>query len=345
MAASEAAAAKKVLWEFSASDMGYSFGAPMAVKTAQYGWVIALTSGYNNGGSGHLYLLNPKTGALLKKMSTPTASNGLTHASAYVASYADYTADAIYAGDLNGQLWRFDLKNTDGGAALLATLAGPGGQPQPITAAPQIAVYPATSQRYVMAGTGKLLDTGDIKSTQVQSFYVIADGNANAFGAARALTRADLARQTDLSAPVDMGGRSGWYTDLNGSNTNYIGPNNAPATTSATGERVLTMAAAYSGMVAFSTMLMTPDPCLPTVGNIYAIDFGTGQTVVANNVPYLPQASFITDLSFVAPAASGSGVQLLGGNREGDVFTIPLKEASGAATRIINWRRAPVSGK
>jgi hypothetical protein len=67
-----------VKWEFTDATMGYSYGAPMVVKTEKYGWVVILTSGYNNSdGKGYLYIVDPRTGALLEKMGTPTASSGL----------------------------------------------------------------------------------------------------------------------------------------------------------------------------------------------------------------------------------------------------------------------------
>lgn len=54
----------KVLWEISNTtsgfeNMGYSYGVPVMVKTAKYGWTLILTSGYNNtDGQGYLYLVN-----------------------------------------------------------------------------------------------------------------------------------------------------------------------------------------------------------------------------------------------------------------------------------------------
>ncbi|REN18389.1 hypothetical protein DSI41_12680, partial [Mycobacterium tuberculosis] len=41
----EAAVAAQVKWEFSDTTMGYSYGAPIVVKTKKYGWVVMLTSG------------------------------------------------------------------------------------------------------------------------------------------------------------------------------------------------------------------------------------------------------------------------------------------------------------
>jgi type IV pilus assembly protein PilY1 len=132
---SESAVAGNVLWEFTDSTMGYSFGTPVVVKTAQYGWVVVLTSGYDNSdGYGYLYLLNPANGALLQKIKTPNPSSGLAQASAYVQNYTDYTADSVYVGDLNGQLWRFDLTAATGtypAPTQIASLTDGSGNPHP----------------------------------------------------------------------------------------------------------------------------------------------------------------------------------------------------------------------
>ncbi|MGE0801500.1 MAG: pilus assembly protein, partial [Lautropia sp.] len=75
---SESAVAGKVLWEFSHPTMGFSFGEPQIVKTRRWGWVVLLTSGYNNTaangstgtGGGYLYVVDIKTGALLQLIAT-----------------------------------------------------------------------------------------------------------------------------------------------------------------------------------------------------------------------------------------------------------------------------------
>ena len=116
---SETAVAGKVLWEFTDPTMGYTFGTPVVVKTRKYGWVVVLTSGYNNsGGAGlsYLYFVNPRNGQLLEKVATASASDGMAQAAAYVQDFSDNTADAVYAGDLNGQMWRF-VVTAAGGAS------------------------------------------------------------------------------------------------------------------------------------------------------------------------------------------------------------------------------------
>ena len=70
--------------------------------------------------------------------------------------YTDDTADSIYVGDLNGQLWRFNLTAASGTypvPTLLATLADSSGNAQPVTTAPLIEIHPTTRDRYVMVGT------------------------------------------------------------------------------------------------------------------------------------------------------------------------------------------------
>ena len=138
--------------------MGYSYGEPIIVKTTAKGWVVVVTSGYNNGmnsgdsgcdGLGHLYVLNPKTGDLIKDIpttgctTTPTSSPcGLAEISAYVAnSDVDNTVDYVYGGDLYGNVWRFDLtgsKSNGWGVSNFATLKDATGATQPITAAPEL---------------------------------------------------------------------------------------------------------------------------------------------------------------------------------------------------------------
>jgi type IV pilus assembly protein PilY1 len=354
MAASEDATASKVLWEFpapamgKAAAMGYSYGAPIIVKTAKHGWVVALTSGYDNAdGYGHLFLVNPKTGALLEDIKTPGPSNGLAQASAFIADYTNYQADAIYAGDLDGQLWRFDLTSLDAPpqATLLARLTDPTGAAQPVTTWPLIEIDPTTNRRFVLVGTGRLLDASDAVSTQVQDFYAIIDGSTNAFKAvATPITRADLTPLTDVTAPpATITG--GWYLDLGkNANTNYIPSGaNTQASASATGERVVAQTlSAYSGIITFSTDLMTTDACIPAVSNAYAIYFGSGKTAFANGAAYLPETNHVTTTRVVVTA--GGKMQWLVGKSNGDIDSGDLPSVQSGGVRLLNWRSVPVTG-
>jgi type IV pilus assembly protein PilY1 len=359
----ESAVASKVLWEFTDSaTMGYSYGVPVVVKTIKYGWVAILTSGYNSpdpGGFGYIYFVNPRTGALLEKVKTPTASNGLTQASAFVKDFSDETTDSVYVGDLQGQVWRFDLTeplpaNPYPPPVLLATVTSPtDGLPQPITTAPLIEIHPITRKRYVMFGTGVLLAVPDLPSTQEQSFYAIIDGTASGFNPISApITRANLTAVTsaqiggtttagvvsaptpNLLSPTSLG----WYTDLG---------RDIPAPPgSGIGWRVLLNPQAFNGVVTFATSLTTAtDPCSPQGSSrVYAIDYATVDSVLQPSIAGNAVPSF--DLYTVAAInlrfAGANGVpEIVVGFTNGLPEKVPANLTNTLATRILNWREIP----
>jgi type IV pilus assembly protein PilY1 len=70
--------APKALWEYTDTNMGYTFGNPEIAKLKDGTWVVMVTSGYNNlspgDGIGRLYVLNAYTGALIRTISTGVGS-------------------------------------------------------------------------------------------------------------------------------------------------------------------------------------------------------------------------------------------------------------------------------
>ncbi len=141
----EAAVAKKVVWEFSDPDMGYSYGKPVITKThnKKWGnkWVVLIPAGYNNAsGEGKVFFVDAATGALLKTMSTGAGSaatpSGLAHLAGYTLDYRNQMTEQIYAGDLLGNFWRFDIADPDDATwsvTQVATLTDAGGKGQPVT--------------------------------------------------------------------------------------------------------------------------------------------------------------------------------------------------------------------
>jgi len=342
----EAAVAGDVKWEFTYATMGYSFGAPVVVKTAQWGWVVALTSGYDNSdGYGHLYLVNPANGALIQDIKTPSPSIGLTQASAYVKDYSDDTADSIYVGDLNGQLWRFNLTATTGqypAPTLLATLKDAANNAQPITTAPLIEISPVTLYRYVLVGTGQLLSTTDITSSNGQTFYAIIDGTEGSFNTvATPITRSNLVAVTNATVTTGVtvpSTSSGWYLDLGSS--------------AGIAWRVVTNPVAYNGVVAFSALLTSGTACNPGgQSEVYAINYGTATSVITNTqvgattpLPYYSISSAVTNLKFFNNANSSSstnGAQLEYGTSGGGEGVVPTNPTGGIGTRLLNWREIP----
>lgn len=290
-------AADKVRWEFTEADMGFSYGKPLIAKTRKYGWVVLMTSGYNNpSGHGHLYVIQAKTGALLETLHTPdtvgSAANpsGLGSATGYTKDIGDNTIEQVYVGDLLGNLWRFDLsgKGAYPPPVLFATLQDPIKGPQPITTAPRIELdVNATglgSRRWVFVGTGKALDVSDLSDTQQQTMYALRDGDANRPSA----TSLPLSRSTSRLMPVaDLikgvvinDSDAGWYYDLPGR-----------AGTNGGSERIVVDPDAATGTytVGWATMTPTADPCA-LKGKIYAARFSGGQSVLLDGAGNLVSA-------------------------------------------------------
>ncbi|MGJ7509492.1 PilC/PilY family type IV pilus protein [Variovorax sp. GT1P44] len=335
----ETAVAGKVLWEFTDPTMGYSFGSPNVIKTQKYGWVVVLTSGYNNtggGGKSYLYFINPKTGALLEKVATGASSDGLSEASAYVQDFSDNTADAIYAGDLNGQLWRFDVTAARGSSTaypvgtMLAVVTDSASNAQPITTPPLIEIQPRTRQRFVMFGTGQLLDAVDIGSKKEQSFYGILDGTATSFAAASAspITRTQLTAVTDVLSGVSLPATSlGWYLDL------------GVDTTTGIAWRVVNNSTTFSGIVSFAPLLTTGDACSPSgQSRLYALNFATGQSVLTNSTAYVSYPNALTDIKFLGVDGTA---RLVTGDVKANLKKVDFTLPAGQGIRLLNWREVP----
>ncbi|RTL56467.1 MAG: hypothetical protein EKK46_04455 [Rhodocyclaceae bacterium] len=189
------------LWEISPgstgfANLGYTFSNPTAAKLPNGEWAVFFTSGYNNAnGQGYLYAVNPQTGAMKNgfPMGTgsgnPSAPSNLGKIGVFVTNPAtDNTAQYVYAGGTDGDLWRFDLAPTASGHSgtdvfKLAHLANGSGVAQPITTKPEMTID-AGGHQLIFVGTGKYLEIADLSDNTVQSFYAIKDtlGTANLGG-------------------------------------------------------------------------------------------------------------------------------------------------------------------
>jgi type IV pilus assembly protein PilY1 len=193
--------AEKVLWEFpnavsqdDIDDIGFSFSRPLVVRTNSLTddetWVVIFGNGYDSAnGNAALYLLNPKTGDIIKKMvaDNPTidSGNGLSSPIA-VDVNADEKVDFVYAGDLKGNMWKFDLTGpnavewkvgyNDGAYDQPVFKAqGPDGTVQPITTKPEVMLHPNGHGLMVLFGTGQFLGNSDLTNRRTQSVYGIWD--------------------------------------------------------------------------------------------------------------------------------------------------------------------------
>jgi type IV pilus assembly protein PilY1 len=327
---SETTAAAKVLWEFTDAndaDLGYTYSQPTVAKmnstTSQ--WAAIFGNGYNNTvsdsyasstGDAVLYIVDIKTGTLLKKFDTGVGTtqdplgqgrpNGL--ATVGVADInGDYTVDYIYAGDLFGNLWKFDVSDPDptnwtitqyqGKNAPLFTATDASGNAQPITTAPVISANAYASGIIVNFGTGAFLQSSDLTDTSEQTFYGVWDRNNSTN--APTITRANLLAQTILAtnttqfattnARVTSSTTLNWYQGSGlpptptGSVTDsylgwYLDLQDSTSATPALGERVINTPIVFSNHLIFiSSIPTTADPCLASGSSwIYELNASNG---------------------------------------------------------------------
>jgi type IV pilus assembly protein PilY1 len=273
--------ASNVLWEFDSSDdsdLGYSIGQPTIVRMANGQWVAIIANGYNSDShKAVLFILNIRDGSVIAKLDTEAGDastpNGLSTVIP-VDSDNDYTVDTIYAGDMLGNLWKFDVSDNLSNRWDIAFKHGQKPEPlfkacnedpcvnsQPITAKPQVGRHPDGGVM-VYFGTGQYFETGDnVVSTtpQVHTYYGLRDNGAQID------SRDDLQQQTILTevsfqgrnyrvtsnTTVDYSNKQGWYLDLV-----------PPSPASAAGERVVTPSLLRHGRIIFTTLLPSPDVCL-----------------------------------------------------------------------------------
>ncbi len=218
-------------------------------------------------------------------------TNGLGPVTA-VDSNADLVADFAYAGDLFGNLWKFDLTDPTalGAPTLLfqATINVAGVPTQPITSPVAVARHPTGIGTMVLFGTGKWLGKGDTADKQLQTFYGIWDDGGYVY--TDAATRDDLYQQQflDISVANDAGNISigristdaedinwagdgerhrGWYIDLVVADT---------PVTEGDGERVVSEPQVRSDRVIFVSVI--PGDCCEGGGAswVNALDLNDG---------------------------------------------------------------------
>lgn len=361
-----------LLWEFTHSTLGYTYGNPNITKLKNGTWVVLLTSGYNNAdGVGRLYVLNASTGQLISTIGsggiistgvgTVTNPSGLARISAHVPnSLADNTVQAVYGGDLYGNLWRFDVNNDIGAAGydaqLLASFKDASGNAQPITTEPVVTTVNSLPVVYV--GTGRYLGTSDISNTQSQSFYAVVDrlgsttyGNPRTAGSGfvkQTLTDASCPansafctsgqtiRTINTTAAVNLNTDNGWFMDF------FTG-----------GERSVTNPALGLGTLVFTTIapqLSSASACgaasNATASFFYALDYLTGGAVTgANGVASVSLGNVIAAAPIMAKLPDGTVITLTpvtsldgGGGKTGLVLTKPPMPPSIAAAKRVSWR-------
>lgn len=283
------AASTAVKWEWndqSDKDMGYALPAPVIYNVRTSGTTVTpaviLANGYENfyddrsvGGQqaaalgSALYIVDAHTGALITKIDVPGGA-GLS-SPAGVDFGQDGILDYVYAGDINGKLWRFDLTDHTN-FRVIGTPIFDAGATHPVVMRP--AIKPVTRWdgtplgNLIMFGTGKLLTDADRTDGTGQSFYAVLD---NMSATPVTVVRADLLERTvDSVASVSGTGFStGTYRkvsaapvlDLTSSTNTWKGWRmDFPEST----ERLVTSPMLFDDKLLFGTgITQSTEKCLP----------------------------------------------------------------------------------
>ena len=291
--------ASDVLWDIDSTDtgfadLGYTFAKASIVKlnddngTNNNDWGVVVGNGYSStSGKAVLYIIGLRTGEIIwKKEVDTTGGNGLS-TPIVVDTDGNNVVDAVYAGDLKGNMWKFDISDSSVANWKIAkshdnsgtTVYDPlftacsasictASNRQVITSKPE--VVKANAGGYlVLFGTGKYYEIGDNTDvSQVQTFYAVLDDGSNAAVEGRnslqpqtimaELLKADTGFDDNIRVTseneVDYLSKKGWYLDLY-----YDG--NSDGVHDFPGERVVANALVRNGRVMFPTLIPETSPC------------------------------------------------------------------------------------
>lgn len=336
-----------LMWEFTDADLGLSYGNPVVTQVPDSSgarvWAVVFTSGINNSGNGYLYVLNARSGAIMYKVPTlvnnaavgsSSTPSGLTKLNAWISTPSDNEALRFYAGDLLGNLWRFDANNlaaptgtsADTRSVRLAQFVK-NSTAQPITVKPELAEvrYGGYNYPVVLVGTGRYLGATDAMDTTTPgTIYAVKDpltttgwSNVRSSMVAQTLTTSGNNRTvTKNTVDWSSGTVAGWYVDLPDA-----------------GERVAVgMSLAYTTLTVASIVPAT-DVCSGSGYSwLYDLDIATGSYV-------LEQAS--TQLAGYKRSVAVMGINTLqfqGRSKSGQIIT----NADGS-TEVRDHVKAPTS--
>lgn len=350
------------VWEISApvtptpanvfNDLGYAYARPEVARLPNGRWAAFISNGYgSNSGVAALYVVDIANGSLIKKIvvDATDTNNGLS--SVKLRVNAQNVVQAAYGGDLEGQMWKFDLSNTNTAAWGVAFAGKPlfttaGGVTQPITVQPLLGDHPLGG-KVVFFGTGKFNETVDKTNKDLQAFYAVWDAE----GGAGQITTSNLQIQTITGVIAGSTGQSfttsqnevsypakkGWYLPLVYNSV-------------LTGERVISQALMVLGRIVFTTAIVdTTDPCASFgTGKLVELDAINGKmlnyaVLDTNNDDVIDSDDSIssgvivsTGIPFVNAILNFGRDKLVG---DTSATVTKLKEKGGGGSRRIMWRQ------
>ena len=268
-------ASPSVLWEVTAEDLpdsgdlGHTFATPRVARLENGDFAAVVGNGYgSDNNDSRLLVFDLDNGDLIGNLLGATGSesepNGLSTPRVARQRPHEYYDRWVYAGDLQGNLWRFDLNNLGGSGQLVFS------GDRPITAPPQTS-YPRGGEGFVVSfGTGQFFEVGDNASAGApdEYFYLIhdlepEDGALN-LSRGNLVSRSFGGASTGEQDAIDPEDDNGWYVNLG------------------SGARMLFQPRVVSGMVLFSSFRPSQEAC--SVGGeneAYLLEVTSGQGAFA----------------------------------------------------------------
>jgi len=337
-----------LLWDKTDTDLtglGNNLSKPIIGQLANGAWYAMLGNGPNStGGSAELIVIDVLTGDSTSIDTGATGDNGLSGVLAW-SSNNNYIVDRVYAGDLQGNMWRFDMAGASGTATRMFS-AVHGSTAQPITAAPAAARDPSTGLTWIYFGTGKYLSDGDLSNKDVQTWYGLIDRGTTIPSDHSTLRAVDIVEEGEVSGftarvieSVNAPGADGWYMDL-------LPPSDVPQ-----GERMV-VGNFFQGTALIGTTRIPDagDVCSPSgKGFVMAIDPFTGGRLSQSFFDFDGSGGSSTGDALNGAPASGIGLGSSPNNPIflGNIMQVGLDNAStvsigtnssALSMRRVSWR-------
>lgn len=216
-----------LLWERMETDRGagHILGEPVIARANDGTWIVAVGNGYGStGNDASLKIFNVLTGAHLSTLTPrqPAATTAQGMSAPALLYLPGRKLGFAYAGDWQGNLWRFDLRDpspsgwkVDNGGVPLFKARGPAGDVQPISAKPRVISDPSLG-RVIVVGTGKLLELKDKDDLSVQTLYGVYDRSTEGTTLREHMTAQTITAQSATSRTVSynaLSKQAGWYLD------------------------------------------------------------------------------------------------------------------------------------
>lgn len=297
-----------LLWEFTSQKdvtLGSTLSTPVIARLHSGEWGVIAGNGYNgDSGSATLFVLNIATGAVISKLTTSVTGNNGLSSPVVLDANADGIADYVYAGDLLGNLWRFDLIGTSLTANTVAgnykvsfsnkplytaTVADTANAAvQSITAPPTVYPHPSALGTLVIFGTGRYFTSADKSTTDLQTLYGIWDTQTAgaAAGSTAVLNRSKLQAQTITLLSASIGDNTGLrtvstnsiaWTDVSGNPSKYGWYLDLKNGNSLLGERMVDVLNITGSVLTVATRTPITDVCeAGIVGKRLGLDPTTG---------------------------------------------------------------------